>query len=219
MEKNEIREKLLEFKEHKISKEDLLKQINSKQHINTNNQSKEQKNTTVNTTDANDSDIAIIGMSCRFPFANDLDEYWDIIKNGENAIIEVPSNRFDINKIYSNSGRENSTNCRWGGFLDQIDAFDPLFFQISPKEAELMDPQQRLFLIEAWRTFENAGYSAESLTKTKCGVFVGHADGDYKIGLINNNVPKDAHYFMGNSGAILSARISYLLNLKGPVFH
>ena len=100
--------------------------------------------------------------------------------------------------------------------MDQIDAFDPLFFQISPKEAELMDPQQRLFLIEAWRTFENAGYSAESLTKTKCGVFVGHADGDYKIGLINNNVPKDAHYFMGNSGAILSARISYLLNLKGP---
>ena len=217
MEKNEMKEMLLQFKEHKISKEELLKQMNGSVHIISNNQKKDQKKTVASMTATNDSDIAIIGMSCRFPFANDLDEYWNLIKNGENAIIEVPSNRFDVNKIFGDPYKEkNKTNCRWGGFLDQIDTFDPLFFQISPKEAELMDPQQRLFLMEAWRTFENAGYSAKSLEKMRCGVFAGHADGDYKIGLMEHNVPKDACYFMGNSGAILSARISYLLNLKGP---
>lgn len=217
MEKNEMKEMLLQFKERKISKEELLKQMNGCVHIASHNQKKDQKKNATSMTVADDSDIAIIGMSCRFPFANDLDEYWNLIKNGENAIIEVPSNRFDVNKIMGDPYKEkNKTNCRWGGFLDQIDTFDPLFFQISPKEAELMDPQQRLFLMEAWRTFENAGYSAKSLEKMKCGVFVGHADGDYKIGLMEHDVPKDAYYFMGNSGAILSARISYLLNLKGP---
>lgn len=217
MEKNEMKEMLLQFKEHKISKEELLNKMNANVHSDSNMQKKNEEKPTVSMTASNGSDIAIIGMSCRFPFANDLDEYWNLIKNGGNAITEVPSERFDVNKILGDPYKEkNKMNCRWGGFLEQIDTFDPLFFQISPKEAELMDPQQRLFLMEAWKTFENAGYSAKSLEKMKCGVFVGHADGDYKIRLMENEVPKDAYYFMGNSGAILSARISYLLNLKGP---
>lgn len=217
MEKDEIKEMLLQYKEHRISKEEILKKMNASVHTASNNQEKNQKKPAVYMTETNDSDIAIIGMSCRFPFANDLEEYWNLIKNGENAITEVPSNRFDVDKILGDPYREkNKTNCRWGGFLEKIDTFDPLFFQISPKEAELMDPQQRLFLVEAWRTFENAGYSDKSLEKMKCGVFAGYADGDYKIRLMENKVPKDAYYFMGNSGAILSARISYLLNLKGP---
>ncbi len=217
MEKNDIKKLLIEYKDHKLSKEEVLKQIGKQVHISTSEKQTETDSHTILQPKSNDSDIAIIGMSCRFPFANNVDEFWEVINSGTNAITKVPQDRFDINTIYGDPSKEkNKTNCKWGGFLDNINEFDPLFFNISPKEAELMDPQQRLFLMEAWRAFEDAGYSVKKLERMKCGVFVGHADGDYKLRLIQNDIAKDAYYFMGNSGAILSARISYLLNLTGP---
>lgn len=217
MEKDDIKKLLIKYKDHKITKEEVLKLMDKQVRVSSSEEQIETERHTTIQPKSNDSDIAIIGMSCRFPFANNVEEFWEVINSGTNAITKIPEDRFDINAIYGDpSNEKNKTNCKWGGFLDNINKFDPLFFNISPKEAELMDPQQRLFLMEAWGAFEDAGYSAKKLERMKCGVFVGHADGDYKIRLIQNDIAKDAYYFMGNSGAILSARISYLLNLKGP---
>lgn len=91
-------------------------------------------------------DIAVIGMSCRFPQAPDLASYWQLLANGDNAITEVPTQRWAQNWYDVNPDTANKTYSRWGGFIDDVDLFDPLFFQISPREAELMDPQQRIFL-------------------------------------------------------------------------
>ena len=103
--------------------------------------------------------------------------------------------------------------CNHGGFLNGIDQFDPLFFTISGLEATYMDPQQRLFLEEAWKALEDAGCAGQRGTNQDCGVYVGCGTGDYAE-LFSDNPPAQA--FWGNAGSIIPARIAYYLNLKGP---
>jgi len=102
--------------------------------------------------------------------------------------------------------------------LEQIDQFDPLFFGISPLEAARMDPQQRIFLEDAYRVFEDAGYCAEQLAEKKVGVFVGARAGDYKEQVLRRESGSalNAHLFLGNDMAVLAARVSYFFNLAGP---
>ena len=92
-------------------------------------------------------DIAIIGISGRYPQANNLEQFWQNLKAGKDCITEIPIERWDYRPYYDpnkeNTGKSYS---KWGGFVDHYDCFDPLFFKISPREAELMDPQERLFL-------------------------------------------------------------------------
>ena len=151
--------------------------------------------------------IAIIGMAGQFPMANDLDQFWNNLWEGRNCIAEVPASRWNVNQYYSADDQApGKINCKWMGSLEEYDLFDPLFFNISPLEAETMDPQQRLFLQTCWQTIEDAAYDARALSGSKCGVFVGCGTGDY-------------HTFaqgMGGSVSILAARISYFLNLQGP---
>src|SRR5262249_8874205 len=97
---------------------------------------------------------------------------------------------------------------------DEIEYFDPLFFRLSPAEAEVMDPQQRLFLEEGYKAFEDAGYSPELLSDRKCGVYLGIVNQEYDRLLSQQNAVEEDH--LGNSSAIAAARIVYLLNLKGP---
>jgi FkbH-like protein len=161
--------------------------------------------------------IAIIGMSGKFPDANDVNEYWENLSKGKDSVTEIPKSRWSLDNFYDpNVGVPHRSYSKWGGFLSDIEMFDPLFFSISPKEAELMDPQHRLFLQEAWQALEDAGYSPQQLEKQKCGVFVGCWDGDYRDNLTENQVVPDAYYFTGNAAPILAARISYFLNLTGP---
>src|SRR5512137_2661912 len=89
--------------------------------------------------------IAIIGIGCRFPGGVENPEtFWQLLQNGTDAIVEVPKDRWDIDAYYDpNPGTPGKMYTRYGGFLEQVDRFDPLFFGISPKEATLMDPQQR----------------------------------------------------------------------------
>jgi acyl transferase domain-containing protein len=95
--------------------------------------------------------IAIVGIGCRFPGAPDLDAYWRLLRNGVDAIREVPEDRWDLAEFYdADTQRAGKMTTRWGGFLDRVDAFDPTFFGISPREASYMDPQQRLLLEVAW---------------------------------------------------------------------
>ncbi|MCB0208007.1 MAG: methyltransferase [Anaerolineae bacterium] len=165
---------------------------------------------------APNDEIAVIGMAGRFPGANDVDEFWHNIAAGRDCIQEVPPERWDIAQYFDPDPQTfGKTYSKWLGALADIDKFDPLFFQISPREAELMDPQQRLFLEEAWKAIEDAGYVRQTLAQGKCGVFVGTVAGDYAR-LAENNSDLGAYSLMGSSPSILTARISYLLNLKGP---
>jgi acyl transferase domain-containing protein/acyl carrier protein/SAM-dependent methyltransferase len=158
---------------------------------------------------------AVIGMSARFPDAGDTDEFWNNLASGKNSVREIT--RWNTAEFYDPNPRTTGKNhCKWGGFLSDIDTFDPLFFNISPKEAELMDPQQRIFLEQAWKALEDAGYCGKEIEEKKCGVFVGFTASDYERLLEANNLDPDAYTLTGNSESILASRISYFLNLKGP---
>jgi len=159
--------------------------------------------------------VAIIGMSGRYPDAHDLEKYWDNLVQGRNSIKEIPSCRWDVNKYYDPRPMQNGKYyCKWIGLLDDIEYFDPLFFNISPTEAELMDPQHRIFLQEGYRAFEDAGYSRQSLNGKKCGVYLGIMSNEY--GMMMNKNQVGAMSTTGNSFSIAAARIPYFLNLKGP---
>ena len=164
-----------------------------------------------------EQDIAVIGMSGRFPGAKDLHEFWNNLVNGIDSITEVPLHRWHINQYYDpDPHRPNKTYSRWGGFLDDVDRFDPLFFNITPMEAELMDPQQRLFLEEAWKAVENAGYSPQALAGMRCGVFAGVGPGDYSLNTMSLQNSLNAFSLIGSTNSILTGRVSYIMDLKGP---
>jgi len=168
-------------------------------------------------TDSSLTDIAIIGFAGHFPGAEDIDSFWDNLSSGISSITEIPKDRWRIENFYdANPEKTNRSNSKWGGFLSDIDQFDPLFFGISPAEAEEMDPQQRLFLQESWKAFEQAGYTPESLSGVKCAVFVGASVGDYANKIKQAGIDPSAHLLIGMNSSILAARISYLLDLKGP---
>ncbi|HXO71698.1 MAG TPA: beta-ketoacyl synthase N-terminal-like domain-containing protein [Bradyrhizobium sp.] len=150
--------------------------------------------------------IAVIGMSGRFAKSRDVAELWEHLARGDDLVDEVT--RWDLSK-YITSERY----CRYGSLLDDIDCFDPLFFNISGLEATFMDPQQRLFLEEAWTALEDAGYVGAAVEGRSCGVYVGCAAGDYSQ-LFGDAAP--AQSFWGNAASIIPARIAYYLNLQGP---
>jgi acyl transferase domain-containing protein/acyl carrier protein len=159
--------------------------------------------------------IAVIGMAGQFPQARNLEEFWRNIAEGRNCISEVPAGRWDVNAYYQEGQPvAGKTNSRWVGALDEYDRFDPLFFNLSPTEAENMDPQQRLFLQACWHSIENAGYDVRVLSGSKCGVFVGCSNADYYQ--MARQHQWSAQGFTGSAMSILAARISYFLNLQGP---
>ncbi|WP_257389459.1 type I polyketide synthase, partial [Tahibacter caeni] len=164
---------------------------------------------------AADERIAIVGMSGRYPQADDLEQFWDNLVNGRNAIVEVPAGRWDADAYYDRHPRSpDKMVSRWVGAMNDIDCFDPLFFRISPEEAQYMDPQHRLFLQESYRAFEDAGYAVQTLSNRRCGVYLGISMNEYAALLAQRGVR--AAPVTGNSYSIAAARIAYYLNLKGP---
>ncbi|MCZ8519621.1 SDR family NAD(P)-dependent oxidoreductase [Paenibacillus caseinilyticus] len=155
--------------------------------------------------------IAIIGMSGRFPGARDTGEMWKILAEGIHAVQEVPAERFDWQQHARAAGTESEpVHCRWCGTLPGAAEFDPLFFDIPPKEAESMDPRQRLLLQESWKALEDAGYGAEQIKEGRIGMFVGVEDGDYQL------LAREQGSITSTHTAVLAARLSYVLNLTGP---
>src|SRR5262249_46472067 len=127
-------------------------------------------------------DIAIIGLAGRYPQADNLHEFWRNLQDGRDCITEVPPERWDHAAYYDpGQNRAGKSYSKWGGFIADVDRFDPLFFNISPKEAELLDPQERLFLQIAWQTIEDAGYTKERISGSRVGVFVGAMWGQYEL--------------------------------------
>ena len=163
-----------------------------------------------------DLDVAIIGMSGRFPDAPDLATFWRNLEQGVDSVREVPGERWRIEEHFDPTPGVGKTYSKWGGFLSDIDKFDPLFFNISPLEAQHMDPQQRLFLEESFRALEDAGYSPASLRDQSCGVFAGAESGDYEQLLRAAGAGLGAFGYTGTAPSLLAARIAYFLDLTGP---
>jgi thioester reductase-like protein len=164
-------------------------------------------------------DIAVIGMSGRFPGARDYRELWANLAAGRDSVTEVPPERWNLADHYQPwPPVPGKTYSKWGGYLADVDRFDPLFFNIVPAEADFMDPQQRVFLQESWKALEDAGLDASRLARARCGVFVGATSSDYAALIRERGLFGSHHVFTGNSLAILPARVSYYLNLKGPCF-
>jgi acyl transferase domain-containing protein/acyl-CoA synthetase (AMP-forming)/AMP-acid ligase II/NADPH:quinone reductase-like Zn-dependent oxidoreductase/acyl carrier protein len=161
--------------------------------------------------------IAIVGLGCRFPGAPDPEAFWTLLREGRDAISEVPRDRWDIDAFYDPSGTAPGKICsRWGGFLDQVDQFDPHFFRLSPREADRMDPQQRLLLEVSWEALEHAGLPADRLAGSPTGVFVGISSFDYSRLPFESYAQIDAYTGTGNAHSIAANRISYLLDFQGP---
>lgn len=164
--------------------------------------------------------IAIIGMGCRFPGgANSPEQFWDLLANGVDAISETPKDRWDIDTLYdADVDVPGKVASRWGGYLKDIDQFDPYFFGISPKEAAFMDPQQRLLLEVAWEALEDAGQTREQLTGSLTGVFVGvHSHStDYYLMQVQDSEAIDTYTGTGTSHSVVGGRLSYLFDWQGP---
>lgn len=166
---------------------------------------------------AGEEDIAVIGMSGRFPGAVNTAAFWDNLIAGVDSVSEIPRERWDGDRYFDPSpSAPNKSYSRVGGFLDGADRFDTLFFNIPPVEALSMDPQQRLFLEEAWKALEDAGCSDAALSDSRCGVFVGAAQGDYMKKLDAGGQDVTGEAFMGMAPSMFAARIAYFLNLTGP---
>jgi phthiocerol/phenolphthiocerol synthesis type-I polyketide synthase C len=158
---------------------------------------------------APDEPIAIIGIGCRFPGADGPAAFWRLLANGADAVTETPPDRW-------RADASDTAATRWGGFLDQVDKFDPQFFGISPREAARMDPQQRLLLEVAWEALEDAGQVPERLARSRTGVFVGLSTNDY--GNLQLGQPEliDAYSATGNALSVAANRLSYFYDFRGP---
>ena len=161
--------------------------------------------------------IAIIGIGCRFPGSSGPQAFWQSIRDGVDAITEVPADRFDLNRVYDpDPAIAGKINTRWGGFVEQVDQFDPQFFGISPREAARMDPQQRLLLEVTWEALEDAGQVPEKITGSQIGVFLGISNNDYGRTQFSDLSRIDAYAGTGNALSIAANRISYLFDFRGP---
>ncbi len=162
-------------------------------------------------------DIAIIGLSGRFPQAKDIDEFWANLCAGKDCISEVPKDRWNHDLYFdANRDRPGKTYCKWGGFIDGIDEFDPLFFKISPRQAGIMDPQARLFLMTVWNLLESAGHTQalrQQLYDNQIGVYVGAMHHERSIAVADY----DMHGTAGiTAPSAIPNLVSSFFDLEGP---
>jgi len=177
--------------------------------------------------DARDEDIAIIGMAGRFPKADNIGQFWELLRQGVNCIRDYPADRRkDIEPILRNPHYadfligdafrpEDILHVhKPAGYLDEIDKFDAGFFGIPPSEATFMDPYQRLALEVAWEAIEDAGYGGRRLYGTPTGVFIGKDATNYS--LYRYCSTQDPMQLTGSWESIIASRISYLFDFRGP---
>jgi acyl transferase domain-containing protein/acyl-CoA synthetase (AMP-forming)/AMP-acid ligase II len=161
--------------------------------------------------------IAIVGIGCRFPGADSPQAFWHMVCDGVDATSEVPPERWDADALYdATPATPGKLNTRRGGFLRDVDKFDPHFFSITPREAIYMDPQQRLLLEVSWEALEHAGQAPDRLAGTPTGVFVGVSTNDYMQLILRSKANLEAYMATGISSSITANRLSYLLDLRGP---
>ncbi|MDB6037424.1 MAG: pksN 4 [Verrucomicrobiales bacterium] len=163
------------------------------------------------------SDVAIIGLSGRFPQAKDLSEFWKMLREGRDGVTEIPQDRWDWRKYYSEDrDRSGAHSSKWGGFIEDVDKFDPLFFNISPREAELVDPQERLFLETVWNLLEGVGYTRQKMQtryQSRVAVYLGAMYQQYHA--FQSDLVSESVVSLSSFSGIPN-RVSYFFDFQGP---
>ncbi|MBD3316956.1 MAG: polyketide synthase, partial [Chitinivibrionales bacterium] len=173
-------------------------------------------NSSARSSDPGRDSVAIIGAAGIFPNAKDLNEFWECLSGQCDSITEIPKDRWNWRSYAAQfNTSEGSNPPKHGGFISDVDEFDARFFNIPPLEAEVMDPQHRLFLQTSWKAIEDAGYPVSGLAGKAMGVFAGVQFHDYQQ-LLEKSAVIRAQMTTGNASALLANRISYILNLHGP---
>ncbi|MBV8934876.1 MAG: polyketide synthase, partial [Alphaproteobacteria bacterium] len=164
-----------------------------------------------------DESIAIVGASCRFPGAENLEEFWQLLVSAEDAVAEVDDRRWSTRLYYHPDRAEPGKSYTWSaGLITGVDLFEPSFFGISPREATQMDPQQRLLLELVWHAFEDAGIPPSKVAGSAIGVYVGASATDYSDLRLGDPAGADSYFMTGSTLSILANRISYIFDLRGP---
>ncbi len=183
---------------------------------------KDNKKKDISFEDLSGNDIAIIGTSVNFPMASNTEEFWNNLRTGKDHIREFPEQRRNDIDPYVHLLKNQNEEIKYfqAAFLDEINKFDYKFFRLTPNEAKLMNPVQRLFLETAWKTIEDAGYAGRKIAGSKTGVYLGYIgdiDG-YKYGNMISRLDgfQNPSSFTGNLPSMIPSRISYFLDLKGP---
>jgi acyl transferase domain-containing protein/NAD(P)-dependent dehydrogenase (short-subunit alcohol dehydrogenase family)/acyl carrier protein len=166
--------------------------------------------------------IAIIGIAGRYPLARDLSEFWSNLESGRDCVTEAPPSRWKTPEFNDEHGHAFPPLKTWGGFIDGVDEFDPLFFNITPLEASFMDPQERLFLQCVHQTLEDAGHTRNSMRDPQVadggadvGVFVGVMYEEYQLYGVEAQLSGTAASLSGHAASIAN-RVSYFFDFTGP---
>lgn len=170
------------------------------------------------------ADIAIVGLAGRYPQADNLEEFWQVLSGGKDCITEIPVTRWNHAAYFDpERGKPGKTYAKWGGFINGVDEFDPGFFNISPREAEIIEPQERLFLQTAYEVIEDAGYTRKALADNAIldgmtgavGVYVGVTYQEYQLyGAQETLLGRPMVLSMSPSS--IANRVSYFCDFHGP---
>lgn len=164
--------------------------------------------------------VAVVGMACRLGGkTNNVDDFWNMLEQGVDGIVEVPRNRYDIERYYNpEPGHPGSLISKYGSFIENVDGFDNEFFHINPREAAHLDPSQRTLMEVAWQALEDACLDPEKLKGTKAGIFTGVFSTDYERLQLREqqNHVWDAYFATGNCSSMTAGRLSYFLGFQGP---
>ncbi len=161
--------------------------------------------------------IALVGMGCRFPGADNPEEFWQLLQEGRDAITQIPEERWDGSEYYDPKPNTPGKICTtYGGFVPHLKEFDASFFRVAPREAASLDPQQRLLLEVSWEALENAAIPADKIRGSQTGVFIGVSATDYWHQLLSRKTTEiDAYLTTGNTHSLASGRISHFFDFTG----
>ena len=164
-----------------------------------------------------DGSIAVVGASCRFPGADNIEAFWQLLASGGDAVSRVGDERWSTRFYYHPNRSEPGKSYTWAaGLISGVDLFEPSFFGISPREAAQMDPQQRLLLELVWHALEDAGIPSSKLSGSGSGVYIGASATDYSDLRLGDPAGADSYFMTGSTLSILANRISYVFDLRGP---
>ncbi len=164
-------------------------------------------------------DIAILGYACRLPSSANASAFWEVLAEGRCVVSEVSGDRWARERFGHPDRSAPGKTYTWAaGQIDDVWGFDPGFFGISPREAVQIDPQQRLLLQVTWEALEHAGLPPSKLAGSRTGVYVGASSLDYGNQFLFDPAAADVQLMTGNTLSIVSNRISYVLDLRGPSF-
>src|SRR6516162_3906789 len=164
-----------------------------------------------------DGSIAVVGASCRFPGADNIEAFWQLLASGGDAVSRVGDERWSTRFYYHPNRSEPGKSYTWAaGLISGVDLFEPSFFGISPREAAQMDPQQRLLLELVWHALEDAGIPTSKIAGGVIGVYIGASTTDYYDLKLGDPASADSYSMTGTTLSVFANRISYIFDLRGP---